>query len=325
MTRTSTSLLLLLLSAPAFAGPEEDARAAFGEGRRLFRERDYAAARAQFEEANRILPNPRVYGNIAACFEAERNPAEAVRTYRRFLYEGGEQVDAGGRAGADRAIARLRRDVADLVFAIEPVGAEVRVDGIVMGSAPLPWPVAVAPGARLVEVRAYEHTPYSRTVQAVPGEEVAVQVVLDRIVATPAAAVEPRGEPEPEPDAQAEPRQDPASQPPESTPLGRGPLFGVGLGLTAALAVGGTVTGLLALSAETDAGDQSLPLGERAEAFDRANSMATITDVLVDAAVVVGVATAALWFFAGPDGQESPPVALAATPGGLRCDWRTSF
>ena len=81
MTRTSTSLAILLWAGAAAADPAADARAKFAEGRERFRHRDYAAARAAFEEANRILPNPRVWGNIAACYEGEDNAAAVRRVF----------------------------------------------------------------------------------------------------------------------------------------------------------------------------------------------------------------------------------------------------
>jgi len=324
--RTSTSaftlVALLGVAAPASADPSDDARAKFREGRALFARREYAAARAAFDEAYRILPNPRVLANVAACFAEEGRPAEAVHAYRRFLREGGIDAPEAARREAQREIESLRPRVGDLLLAVEPSGAEVLVDGERIGEAPLPWPLALAPGEHLVEVRAPDLAPFSRTLNLEAGQEANVSVVLERVAAQPAPAAAVPAEPEGRtaaPSRPAAPRETEA-------PLGRGPLLWTGIGLTVLLAAGGAVTGLLTLSRKNEYEDPETSLPRRNDLYDSTRTLALTTDILVDAAIVTGLATAALYLVAGPDDPEETAVAtLHLYQGGATCGISLSF
>ncbi len=314
--RTSTSLagtaLVLCVVTPAWAEPHEEARRAFQSGLELFAAGHFAQARASFEEAHRILPNPRVLANIAACFAQEGRAPEAVRTYRRFLREARDAPDRS-RRDAQRAIAALAQDVGDVVLIVEPNGATVLIDGEEVGTAPLPGPTAAEPGTRTVEVRAAGHSPFSRSVTVPAGGEVNVSILLHALQQEDpqdADAAPPRP-----------PEQRPASPPAPaaSAPSNRATLLWVGIGVTTALALGAAVTGSLALAGESEYEDADTSIARRQALWDSTGTLVTVTDVLVVGAVVLGVATAAV-FVLGPDGhEEEQRIACAAGPGGAWC------
>lgn len=110
--------------------------------------------------------------------------------------------------GAPPAVPPPGQGVLNLV--VGPPGAEVRLDGVVQGSAPLPRPIFAGGGIHLLEVRLPGYTEYSARVQVVPGETTTVPVQL---VAGGGAAPPPLWSPLPVP-VTGDPSPRPVYQPP---------------------------------------------------------------------------------------------------------------
>ncbi len=91
MGRTRTLLPLLALSATllasrtARADERAEARRHFRAGIALVSQRQFAQAIAEFEEANRILPNVNVLFNIARAYADDGQYERAVEYYQRYL------------------------------------------------------------------------------------------------------------------------------------------------------------------------------------------------------------------------------------------------
>lgn len=295
-------LALVLASVTARADPAADASTRFQEGRQLFRDGQFARARQAFQAAYDILPDPRVLANVAACLVGEGRAREGVEAYRRFLREAGAEVPAASVEEARNEVTRLLATLGELVLSVEPAGAEVRIDGASIGPAPLPGEVTLDPGTHRLDVRAEGLEPYSRELEVAAGQRVDLRVVLAPRTATP-----PMPPPEEIPVT-------PAPAPPE-TPLGRGPLLWSGVAVTGAFLLVGIVTGSIALAQQGDYEEPRTSLARRRELYDSMNSLATATDVLLDAALVLGLATAALYFFAGPE-ETNRGGATATARGG---------
>lgn len=324
-------LVCVLLGAVVALGPAparaDGAAERFQEGLRLFRDGAWAEARANFEAAYAIQPNFRVLANVADCWAHEGKPVEAVQSYRRFLLEGAAQVEPASRRRVDAEIARLRARIGDIVLAVEPQGAEVRLDGVVVGTTPLPSSVAVEPGARTLEVRAAGHIPLSRVVQVAAGQEASLSIVLQRIEArapndgTPSA--------DGEDGTNADLRGPLAPRAPGERSYG---LVWAGAGVTAALAVGGAITGVLAVRAHDEYEDPSTTLARRQALYDGKDTLHFATEALLGGALVLGAATL-LWALAGPTGDDGeqqssarPRTAmLCRGTGGVACDLSLSF
>ncbi|MBI2897111.1 MAG: PEGA domain-containing protein [Deltaproteobacteria bacterium] len=214
-----------------------------------------------------------------------------------------------------------------LGLVVDPVGAEVLIDGRTVGRAPM-RPLRLEPGLHTVVIRARGHVPVTRTLELRPHAEITLAVVLEpvpvrhearpriptgrhaapsRVERTEESSHGPhRRAPRPE-------RRSGSDTEGRSTPLGRGPLLWTGLGLTVALAAGAVVTGALALSAESEYREPDTSEARRRGLDRQIRELSTVTDVLVDGAIVLGLATVALFALAGPD--DDP----AATGGlGLR-------
>ncbi|MBI2894895.1 MAG: PEGA domain-containing protein [Deltaproteobacteria bacterium] len=324
-------LLASAVSSEVRADARSDALERFREGSRLFAAHDYAGARAAFEEAHRILPNARVLGNIATCLAAEGRPADAVTAFRRFLHDGGSEVPAAARREAERQIRSLGASVGDLLLAVDPAGAEVLIDGNPAGTIPVPWPIAVQPGSRLIEIRAPGYLPISRTVEVVAGREHSLSAVLQPVPAEPAP---PPSAPLPGPAVEtaevsppAPTTSPPSRVPPPRAPLGRGPLLWTGVAATGALAVAAAVTGLLALARLDEYEAEGTSVERRRELFDSTSTLTDVTDVLVWSAIACAAATTALYLLAGPRTESEPAPGAASTrlEGGARWNLALGF
>lgn len=324
LCRVAIVSALVLAGAAAHADPAADASARFQEGRQLFRQGQFARAREAFQAAYDILPDARVLANVAACFASEGTARAAVQTYRRFLREAGPDVPPASLAEARREVTRLVATLGDLVLDVEPAGAEILLDGVAIGTAPLAGEVAVDPGPHRIEVRANGLEPYARDLEVAAGQRVDLRVVLEAPRPAPAPA---QVTPPMPPPVEIVP---PAPAPPAAPPLGRGPLFWSGAALTGTLLVVGIVTGSIALAQQGAYEEPGTSLARRRELYDSMNSLATATDVLLDAALVLGAATALLWYFAGPEesaaaGASATAAAAAAPPGGWTWNGALSF
>lgn len=294
-------LCLLVAEGVATAQPSPEpapAREHFQEGIDLFRAERYAAARVAFEQAYELQPNPLVLANIGSCWALEGRPVDAIRTYRRFLFEGGGHVPQEKRRSIEREVAALLREAGDVHVLADPARAEVVLDGVLIGRTPLPWSVAVTPGQHRLEVRAAGHAAYAHSIELSAGQQLSVTVLLERTGGPERASVAVE-------DARVPaliPRPPRPARSAEDVPLGRGPLLWTGLALTGATAVAATIAGLISLG-RLDAYDEAsgLTFSERRSAYDSWQGAALATDVLIDVSVVGALATLALFVFAGPE------------------------
>lgn len=102
MIRSTTLLLALLLTVPAFAQPQdanvdveldEAARITFQRARAAFDAGDYETALARFRQAYELSPRPQLLYNIAATLDRLRRDVEAAAALRAFLEASPETPD----------------------------------------------------------------------------------------------------------------------------------------------------------------------------------------------------------------------------------------
>ena len=190
------------------AGLPEDAAAAMDsaelqavldEGRRLFDEEAYAEALERYQRAYDASGLHGLLYNIARCQQALGNDREALSTFRRFL--GGEDLPPGPRGKAEMAVQILEKRLSTgrLVVQVSPFGAEILLDGEVVGTAPLA-PLTVTPGTHQIEVRASGRPSAGQHVQVPAGGEITVTFALPEPPSSPLLPPTPPATPPPEPE-----------------------------------------------------------------------------------------------------------------------------
>ena len=175
--RTYSSLFCLLLASAhglyastataAPADPRQEAAGRFTTAIRLFDEKDYAGALAEFRRANDLAPNPVVAYNIARCYEALGRPVDAVKALAPLLAPGAAPEDQRARA-ADMT-QKLEGRIGTLTIQGEATGAHVEIDGFEVGIMPLKAPLSVAAGTRIVTIVATGYAPF-RTEVVIAGK-----------------------------------------------------------------------------------------------------------------------------------------------------------
>lgn len=260
---------LSLASAPARADTPkhdkaqlEEAQRRYQRGRELYEESDFPGALAEIRRAHDLAPSYKLLYDIAQiCFQMQDYPC-ALRTFTRYLDDGKGDVAAQRREEVQGDIERLKGRVARLRITVNKPGAEIFVDDVSVGKAPLSEPVMVSAGKRKVEARIAGSPPATRTL------EVAGQDTADVPLEITGSA--------PEKDDKG------TVGAPQATQKGGVPWLP--WAVTGALAVGAGVTGALALSASSDLRTKLDTFGSTREDINDARSktkaLALTTDIL---------------------------------------------
>ena len=131
-------------------------------GQKLYRAGKYREALKEFETAYQLKPNAVVTYNIGRCYERVGDNRTAMRKYQDYLHE---IPDAADQLQVQRAIAELekkfeKQGVQQLAVYAQPSGAEVSVDGKLLGLAPVS--ADLSPGKHRLRVSARTFEPSER-------------------------------------------------------------------------------------------------------------------------------------------------------------------
>lgn len=184
----ATCVSMLPAVAPAQAGDPPRAPAArsdlsaqvkqlFDAGKAAAKKLDWEKARTFFLSAWRIQEHPLVALHLGRAELNLGRMRDAAEHLSYFLRES-PNVDAAERREIEPMLARARARVGAVRIAVSPPGAEVLVDGVVIGKAPLSGLVFVEPGARKIAARAEGYVAAERAVTLMPGGEARVDLAL---------------------------------------------------------------------------------------------------------------------------------------------------
>lgn len=112
--------------------PSKAKRAAvrhFKNGVKLYQDKNYKGALAEFEAAYRLKPGASSLQNVALCLKALFRYSEAADTLEKLLQKHGSEIDDQERAEVEAAIDELSSLVGSVHIQVEPPGARVSVDG----------------------------------------------------------------------------------------------------------------------------------------------------------------------------------------------------
>lgn len=325
-TRLALALgfFLMLPAAAALADgqspdPAAEAREHARRGAELFREKDHRGALGEYRRAFQLSPNYRVQYNIGLICLELRDWACAYTAFQEYLRDGGKEVPAERQRSVSDDVEMLRRRVAHVKVVVDRAGADVAVDDVGVGQAPLASDLIVAAGRHRVTVSAPDTLAVSKVIDVVGGDSVTVKIDLRSPVPTsPTTTATPT--PPPTPSKPPQETTPPARDTPPARPS-RVPLIVVA-SVTGAAAIGGAVTGILALGARTDlrnkTGQFGATTGDIDSARSKASTLATVTDVLFASAIVGGAVSAVLFFTTRPRSPSEPSVSVtpAAAAGG---------
>jgi hypothetical protein len=249
---------------PASNDPVERARIHYERGLQLFNEENYDAALFEFERAYELAPSYKILYNMGRIQRQQNNYAAALRSYARYIKEGGNSIPADRREEVEREIKVLKPRTAEITVVVNVDGADVNSDDIpvctatiestCVGKSPLAAPIIVNPGRHKVTAVKPGYQSALSLISVVGSDKITVKLELQSL-----------------------------TRPKEYTNPWTIPTI-IGWSATGAAAVSASVFGILALKAQDDQ-DSMLNTfgktdGDLADARDKTTTLSTVSDVL---------------------------------------------
>jgi hypothetical protein len=308
-------------SRAALAAPSatDEARERFGRGVQLFHEGSLEAALAEFQKAHQLAPNYRLHYNIAQVQYELHNFVEALRSFWKYLAQGGGEIPADRRQQVEGEIKKLEKRVGYVTITTNVSGAQISVDGVPMGISPFTAPVLVNPGSRRVSANKAGYLPAVSTLTAAGGEKLALTLnLMEGSVGAAALAARPS----------------PFGEVHGGASAGGRTRTWISLAATGALVVSAAAFAFVTRDAEDEFEMELARIPNTRETIDdargRMKRYAAVTDALAAAAVVGAACT--IYFALTEDGPRleragAPPdgktrLTLSPTPGGLQLGGR---
>ena len=299
-------------TAPVAEAAKQEAARRFEHAIKLYEDTDYTLALAEFERVYELMPDYRVLYNIGQVSIQLGRYARAYRTLKEYVARGGSELPADRARAVEADLSSLSGKIASVSVDVTPAGAEIWVDGTVVGTAPLAERLVVDVGEHRLEARLGGYVPGSRSITLAGGDRRELSFRL-----------------EPEAPKSAQPPTPPTAAP---TPVmraqpTRAPFEGtrswtwLGWASTGVLATGALVTGALGASAASDLRGLRTTAGtsrrELDQARGRASSRLVVADILGGAALVTGGVTLYLQLSRSPAKDKAmrrSPFRLALAP-----------
>ena len=170
------------------ADPTERARVHYERGLQLFNEENYDAALFEFDRAYELAPSYKILYNMGRIQRQQNNYAAAMRSYTRYLHEGGANVPADRRKEVETEIAVLKPRVANIRVTVNVDAADVYADDIpvctatiesaCVGKSPLQAPIIVNGGRHKITATKKGYAPATSLVSVVGSDEIEVKLDL---------------------------------------------------------------------------------------------------------------------------------------------------
>jgi len=237
----------------------------------------FEAALADYQAAYESYPDPQIYFPIAQAEQRLGRFVDALQHYQELLAES-KALGAALRSQVQVHLDEVRKNLAAVVFEVEPSGADIQLDGKPAGRSPMSQPLFVEPGQHTYQVSRSGYRVAEGRMDLVPGKELRKRIRLEK---SRVAVRKPVRAPAPLPPVEVEHDDGPSSVP-----------VWIGVGVTGALVIGGVATGFGAVSKHSQFEDASLGENTREAARRDGKRLAKITDILLGSALVAGGATA---------------------------------
>lgn len=291
--------------AQAKGSKTDEAAVRYKQGIKLFEEQDFNAALLEFRKAYELAPNYKVTYNIGQVYYQIQNYAKALHWFERYLSEGAKDVSPERRGEVQKEIDELKRRVGRVEFQTAIRDVEVSIDDEPVGKTPFPEALVVSAGRRKISASKAGYAPFTQTIEVAGQETKKLPLQMLELNTAPAGPVASTAAP-------------PPVAPPKKEESKFTTASWVGLGAAGALGLGAAITGILALSAASDAKSTLYAGKNRADVDDkndRRKALALTSDVLTGAAVLTAGITLAFTFARDTEGPSSAKKGQSLTVG----------
>jgi hypothetical protein len=316
MTRSLLVLLTLLVgwyARPACAQSAESetaetaterARSHFKLGVDLYRERNFRAALIEFKRAYKAAPHYKLLYNLGQASLELQEDSSAIEYFTTYLSEGQDDIAPDRRQEVEETLVRLKARLATVTVATNQPGAEIYLDGSMVGTSPLPEPLKLSVGRRTISARKHGFSEVERVLDVAAGDHIDIDLEFkDKPVALQASL----------------PAQQTGFGPGrnEDMSLSAAAWMGIVTGVVGAGAISMTIVTALAQSTYDDELRGVTTAKALQKLRDEAKTKALITDVMWGATLASAVITTVLLVVDGNTEREPPRENLTA----LRVSW----
>ncbi len=151
---------------------------------------DWDPALVQLQRSFELRPTQVGLFNIGVCLKALHRYQEAIAAFERLLREFATGGSEERRTLASAEIRDMRALLGSVRITVSVRGAEVRIDGTVVGTSPIASPIEVVGGNHVVDARLDGYEQAEQRVAVVAGETATVSLTLTE-PRVPAHAAEP--------------------------------------------------------------------------------------------------------------------------------------
>lgn len=167
------------LAAPAAHAQADAYKLHMENGVKLYNDKNFPAAIAEFSAAYDARPGPNPLVNIALCEKELYRYHRAIAALETALAKHGAAMSPGDRKASEDAIKDMRALLGTVTIKVTPADAALRVDGEDVPVGAAQKPIELGPGTHKIEARAPGHASAERTVRVTSGQ--AQDVVLDLV------------------------------------------------------------------------------------------------------------------------------------------------
>jgi hypothetical protein len=190
MKRRGSFLLLCVLAfAPFTAGAQASslasslsgpAKADYDAAKVLFVAKDYAGAEVKYASAYERSHDARLLYNMAACEKSLKHYARSLELLRRYQTEGRAVLTQADIEEADRLIETFHSFIGFVRVTVNEAGADVSVDGEVVGKSPLSKNLTLDLGEHRIDIKKGGFTPFTTKVPISGPAIIPVDATLQR-------------------------------------------------------------------------------------------------------------------------------------------------
>ena len=182
----------LLLTNPAFATDKprppavttastaatDRARSLHVEGAKLYDEGKYEQAYVAFVAAWALKKHPQIAGNLADCEMKLGKYRDAAEHYRFITGNVSGDVKPEDQRRAEGRLKEVQQKIATVEIAVSVAGAELSLDGALLGKSPLAESLFLDPGRHTIAARLDGYAPMTQPIDAAAGSTQAVRLEM---------------------------------------------------------------------------------------------------------------------------------------------------
>jgi hypothetical protein len=276
---------------------------------------EYESALVDYQAAYEAFPDPKIYYPIAQAEQRLGRFVDALQHYQQLLEEG-KDVAGQLRNQVERELIDVKKNLAAVLIEAQPEGALVLIDGSQVARTPMQQPVFVEPGAHTLTVKLEGFKTVEKKVDLAMGKEFRERFTLKAGDGEGGGGGEAGG-------GAARPGGGAGGAGVEvdrGTDRPSKALLVVGITVSSALFVAGTVTGFMALSKHGTFHDDGADDDDREQARRDGKQLAGLTDVFLGAALVGGLVTTYYYFGVYKPGMQAAADADDAGDGSEEAD-----